>query len=134
MRGIVRSDGVTKRTLLWAGLAVLMVVVAIGIVYAIGVTRISGTEAELARLSPAVPIAGAPAATGPAAVAGSGASRDASAAAERQFPAPDPTSPFATDIPGCVCHSDDPALVAEHASYRMNQCFGCHEEGMPTGQ
>ncbi|MBU4555839.1 MAG: hypothetical protein KJ747_03080 [Actinobacteria bacterium] len=46
-------------------------------------------------------------------------------------PAPDPSSPLAIQIPGCVCHSDDPKLVEEHASYRMNQCFGCHAGGMP---
>ncbi|MDP2401326.1 MAG: hypothetical protein Q8M66_05045 [Actinomycetota bacterium] len=48
-----------------------------------------------------------------------------------EIPAPDPKSPLAIQIPGCVCHSDDPALVEEHASYRMNQCFGCHSGGMP---
>lgn len=46
-------------------------------------------------------------------------------------PAPDPSSPLAIQIPGCVCHSDDPKLVEEHATYRMNQCFGCHAGGMP---
>lgn len=50
-----------------------------------------------------------------------------------EVPPPNPLSPLATSIPGCVCHSDDPALVEEHASYRMNQCFGCHGE-TPTGQ
>lgn len=38
---------------------------------------------------------------------------------------------LAVEIPGCVCHSDDPAVVAEHASYRMSQCFECHQSGMP---
>lgn len=33
---------------------------------------------------------------------------------------------FAIQIPGCVCHSDDPAIVSEHVGYRMYQCFGCH--------
>jgi hypothetical protein len=51
-----------------------------------------------------------------------------------EIPAPDPKSPLAIQIPGCVCHSDDPALVEEHASYRMNQCFGCHSGGMPEMQ
>lgn len=46
--------------------------------------------------------------------------------------APDGGSdPLAVEIPGCVCHSDDPEIVAEHASYRMSQCFGCHQGGMP---
>ena len=40
--------------------------------------------------------------------------------------------PLAIEIPGCVCHSDDPDLVAEHATYRMSECFGCHQGGTPT--
>lgn len=48
-------------------------------------------------------------------------------------PAPDPSSPLAIRIPGCVCHSDDEKVVAEHAAYRMNQCAGCHKGGVPTG-
>lgn len=52
-------------------------------------------------------------------------------ATDAAVPEPDPGSPLAIEIPGCTCHSDDPALVAEHAQYRMNQCFGCHAEGMP---
>lgn len=51
-----------------------------------------------------------------------------------EIPEPDPNSPRHTDIPGCVCHSDDPEIVAEHAEYRMNQCFGCHDGSVPTGQ
>jgi hypothetical protein len=49
-------------------------------------------------------------------------------------PPPDPSSPLAISIPGCVCHSDDPKLVAQHKEYRMNQCAGCHKDGVPTGQ
>ncbi len=44
--------------------------------------------------------------------------------------APD-DSPLAIQIPGCVCHSDDPQVVEEHAAYRMSECFGCHADGMP---
>ena len=51
-----------------------------------------------------------------------------------EVPAPDPDSPLAIQIPGCVCHSDDPKLVEEHANYRMNQCAGCHAGVVPTGQ
>lgn len=50
-----------------------------------------------------------------------------------QAPPPDPRTPLASSIPGCVCHSDDPDLVERHAGYRMNQCFGCHGD-TPTGQ
>jgi hypothetical protein len=49
-------------------------------------------------------------------------------------PQADPNSPLAIEIPGCVCHSDDPKLVKQHAEYRMNQCAGCHLDGTPTGQ
>ncbi|MDT8433753.1 MAG: hypothetical protein RQ731_03220 [Anaerosomatales bacterium] len=45
---------------------------------------------------------------------------------EGEVPVPDPQSPFAFQIPGCKCHSDDPVVVEEHANYRLNQCRGCH--------
>ena len=45
-------------------------------------------------------------------------------------PAP-PSGPLAIEVPGCVCHSDDPQVVAEHATYRMSQCFDCHQGGTP---
>lgn len=47
-------------------------------------------------------------------------------------PPADPNSPLAISIPGCVCHSDDPKLVASHKEYRMNQCAGCHKDGTPA--
>lgn len=52
----------------------------------------------------------------------------------KEAPPADPNTPLAIEIPGCVCHSDDPKLVEEHASYRMNQCGGCHIGGTPTGR
>ena len=34
---------------------------------------------------------------------------------------------FVIPIPGCTCHSDNPALIVEHAERRMRDCFGlCH--------
>lgn len=48
--------------------------------------------------------------------------------------APADSSPLAIEIPGCVCHSDDPEVVTEHAAYRMSQCAGCHEGSTPTGR
>jgi hypothetical protein len=33
---------------------------------------------------------------------------------------------FHIPIPGCVCHSDDPATVMAHSNRRINQCMGCH--------
>ena len=47
---------------------------------------------------------------------------------------PDPSTPLAIEIPGCVCHSDDPRIVEEHSQYRMNQCMGCHAGQIPTGE
>jgi hypothetical protein len=41
------------------------------------------------------------------------------------------SSPLAVQVPGCVCHSDDPQVVADHATYRMSQCFDCHSGGTP---
>ena len=29
-------------------------------------------------------------------------------------------------IPGCTCHSDDPAVVEEHRGYRLQDCAECH--------
>lgn len=54
------------------------------------------------------------------------------AAPGAEVPPADPSSPLAIQIPGCVCHSDDPQVVEEHSTYRMNQCFGCHKEGTPA--
>jgi hypothetical protein len=50
---------------------------------------------------------------------------------DAEAPEADPSSPLAIEIPGCVCHSDDPAEVKRHAEYRMNQCAGCHMGGAP---
>lgn len=33
---------------------------------------------------------------------------------------------FVVPIPGCVCHSDDPVAVVEHAEYRIRDCGACH--------
>jgi hypothetical protein len=35
-------------------------------------------------------------------------------------------SRFTIPIPGCVCHTDDPALQMQHAGRRMSECAGCH--------
>ena len=51
-----------------------------------------------------------------------------------QAPPADLTSPLAIEIPGCVCHSEDPALVKSHSEYRMNQCAGCHIAGVSMGR
>jgi len=33
---------------------------------------------------------------------------------------------FVVPIPGCVCHSDDPVLQAEHSVRRVSECSECH--------
>jgi len=55
----------------------------------------------------------------------------ADAAGPAEAPASAPSGPLAIEVPGCVCHSDDPQVVAEHATYRMSQCFDCHQGGAP---
>ncbi len=94
----------------WAWVLLVSLAVLLGAaayVYAFGVPQ--------ATPSAAIP---APAATG-------------AAPSDAEVPPPDPNSPLAIQIPGCVCHSDDPKVVAEHEQYRMNQCFGCHKDGGP---
>jgi hypothetical protein len=59
---------------------------------------------------------------------------DESSASTGSVPPPDPRYPLARSIPGCICHSKDAKLVAQHRDYRMNQCFGCHKGGIPTGK
>ena len=33
---------------------------------------------------------------------------------------------FVIPIPGCTCHSDDPAAIVPHAEYRLRDCSACH--------
>lgn len=118
-----RGEGTEALTLSrWALLIVGIVLAAL-----IGVTVLS-YSIGLARLAKSTPA--------PDAVAAQVTSQSAEPSPQDEatkVPPPDPNSPYAKDIPGCVCHSDDPKLVQEHAEYRMNQCFGCHSEGVPTG-
>jgi len=66
---------------------------------------------------------------------GAGATYEAGeVAADAKAPPADPNSPLAIEIPGCVCHSDDPELVESHSEYRMNQCAGCHLGGVQMGK
>lgn len=91
---------------------------------------VAGGLAEPPRAQTAAPQAPAePLGRTPARESEAGGGSESATSAE--VPPPDPSSPLHTDIPGCVCHSDDPAIVAEHAQYRMNQCFACHSDGMP---
>jgi hypothetical protein len=119
-----------KRGWLILGSALVFVAAVAGLAFAFGTPQAAPSPAFV---SPPVP---AEAGTGAAPQAGTGVPDDAGEAdggapfggeiVEGEVPAPDPQSPFAFQIPGCRCHSDDPALVEEHANYRLNQCRGCH--------
>lgn len=39
---------------------------------------------------------------------------------------PELPSRLVVPIPGCVCHSDDPVLQAQHARRRIRECSSCH--------
>ena len=103
-----------SRALIWVVVAIALAAGVGGVLYAFG--------------TPVGPVLTTPQSPNSAAVT----PPDPAAAGEA--PAPDPDSPLAIEIPGCVCHSDDPELVAEHSEYRMNQCAGCHVGEVPTGQ
>jgi hypothetical protein len=108
------------------GLSVLLVVLgAAGIMWAFGTPQApvalapQPAEASAAEAVQESPMAGV--------AAGMPAMGDGDPSAiGKEAPPPDPDSPLAIQIPGCTCHSDDEKIVEEHASYRMNQCFGCH--------
>lgn len=107
-----------KRRVLIGGLAVLALLLAAGgYLYAFGTPQAPSGPAAPAEVPVQSPTTDGAAVGVPA----------------KDVPAPDPSSPLAVQIPGCVCHSDDPALVEQHASYRMNQCAGCHIGGVPEG-
>lgn len=122
-----------KRAWIVIGAAVVFVAAVAGLAFAFGTPQAPVSPAATAPTSPAPAgggAASAPAATAPAAPqADSGDDGGApfgGEIVEGDVPAPDPQSPFAFQIPGCRCHSDDPAVVEEHANYRLNQCRGCH--------
>lgn len=100
-----------KKALVIVAVVLVSLAIAVGFVYAFG--------------KPVAP-------EQPAAVTGAAGGAPGATTATA-VPAPDPASPLAIEIPGCVCHSDDPKQVAAHAEYRMNQCAGCHMGGVPTG-
>ncbi len=33
---------------------------------------------------------------------------------------------FVVPVPGCLCHSDDPVIQAQHATRRIRECRSCH--------
>ena len=58
------------------------------------------------------------------------ASAPGNAPASQPVPAEE-SAPFAVQIPGCTCHSDDPAVVEEHSRYRISECRSCHNGDTP---
>jgi len=111
--------------------ALAIVGLAVAFAFAYGTPQAPPSPAYVSPSSPAS--AGGGAASPGAPAAGSPDERSADGGApfdgevvEGEVPEPDPQSPFAFQIPGCKCHSDDPAVVEEHAQYRLNQCRGCH--------
>ena len=128
-----------KRTALAVIVLAALLVVGVGLMYVFGTPQASGPFAASPGSSTTGSGTSPPAGSGPSA----GSPPDAGAAPDgsestviegAEAPPPDPATPLAIEIPGCVCHSDDPDVVEEHAQYRMNQCAGCHVGGTPTGQ
>jgi hypothetical protein len=110
-----------KRGWLMLGSALVFVAAVTGLAFAFGTPQAPPSPAVV---SPPVPQTG----TGVSDSAGDadGGAPFGGEIVEGEVPAPDPQSPFAFQIPGCKCHSNDPAVVEEHANYRLNQCRGCH--------
>ncbi len=128
-----------KRTLIIVSIAIAVVAVLGGVVYTYGTPQSPDVAAQAASGSaPAygsVPVAMPPSRDEPAAAEQPAAAPSTEKPAEGQtVPEPDPSVPLAIEIPGCVCHSDDPKIVEEHSAYRMNQCAGCHGGQTPTGR
>ena len=101
----------------------------IGIIAGLGFFVLAATLVVMFVLGKPVTPQASPEAAAPVTVAGEVASPGASGEVPAQA---EESDPLAIQIPGCVCHSDDPALVAEHATYRMSECFGCHQDGTPA--
>lgn len=108
-----------------------LLVVAGGILYTFGTPQAP---------DPGSPLGSVPAASAqggyaqqPQSAEGYAEAADAAPQAGTEPAPPDPSSPLAIEIPGCVCHSDDPKQVEQHKGYRMNQCASCHAGRTPTG-
>lgn len=114
-----------KRGWFVLGLVTMFLVAVAGLAFAFGTPQAPPTPASVSLPSPAVAGDGVASPSDPGASGGQG-SPFGGEVVEGEIPAPDPESPFAFQIPGCRCHSDDPVVVEEHASYRLNQCRGCH--------
>lgn len=111
-----------QRVLIGVLVTVAVLLLGVVVMYAFGAPQTVASPADVTQITTAQP-AEVPSAASPV--------QPGASVTTTEVPAPDPNSPLMIEIPGCVCHSDDPALVKEHQGYRMNQCFGCHTGGMP---
>ena len=89
-----------KQTLIRVGVVVLVVLTVLGVLYFFG-----GMQPRTPEMR---------------------AAWDAEVAAGNQ---PDVEARFVISIPGCVCHSDDPGLQAQHSMVRISECRRCHGNG-----
>ena len=123
-----------SRTLLIATLIIGILAALGGIAYAFGTPQAPDSANTAAESAPAATIT-QPQVSEPEPAPEAGGMGDVPLPSpDAEAPPADPSSPFAIQIPGCVCHSDDPKVVKEHEQYRMNQCAGCHSGATPTGQ
>jgi len=120
-----------KRVLIITAAALGVLVIVAGFAFAFGTPQAPDVAAQAAASGEALAAPAADESAAEEAALGDGAlGADGQAAS---VPEPDPSVPLAIEIPGCVCHSDDPKIVEEHSNYRMNQCAGCHAGETPTG-
>ncbi len=112
------------RVLVIALASVAVAVAIAGAAFAFGTPQSPPPPAAVPAPVPAPGISGSGAA--PGAPDGGGQPMSGTVVVDGEVPEADPSSPFTFQIPGCRCHSDDPAVVEEHAQYRLNQCAGCH--------
>lgn len=117
-----------NRTLIVLALVAIVAVAALGVVYVYGTPQSATVATTSGSASGEVATGEVAQAAAPQQPVGE------KSAVGTVAPEPDPNTPLAIEIPGCVCHSDDPKLVKSHSEYRMNQCAGCHAGGVPTGQ
>ncbi len=123
-----------KRALVITAAALVALAIAGGLVFAYGTPQQPDVTASAVAPGEAAVVPGAQTpADGAAADEPAPATEAAPALKDQAVPEPDPSVPLAIEIPGCVCHSDDPKVVKEHSEYRMNQCAGCHAGDTPTG-
>ncbi|MHB1136744.1 MAG: hypothetical protein ACYCXR_04265 [Coriobacteriia bacterium] len=113
-----------KRIGIGAGVAVLVVAALVVAMFAFGKPTTPQAPPQTAASVEVV----TPQADEPPVVPGQ---ESASAAPDVEAAPEQGSDPLAVEIPGCVCHSDDPVVVEAHASYRMSDCFDCHSGGMP---